>query len=79
MPLPIPIRVRAFAPLGTLLSSRRQEELTELLDRVLALPAVADLNPDTRTRRVHYDWMEAGEHTPAHRRCLVTAIAPLSG
>ncbi|MCK5530265.1 MAG: DUF3375 domain-containing protein [Halopseudomonas aestusnigri] len=46
-----------------LLSSRRQEELTELLDHVLALPAVADLNPDTRTRRVHYDWMEAGEHT----------------
>lgn len=46
-----------------LLSSRRQEELTELLDRVLALPAVVDLNPDTRTRRVHYDWMEAGEHT----------------
>ena len=46
-----------------LLSSRRQEELTELLDRVLELPAVADLNPDARTRRVHYDWMEAGEHT----------------
>ncbi len=46
-----------------LLSSRRQEELTELLDRVLALPAVTDLNPDSRTRRVHYDWMEAGEHT----------------
>lgn len=46
-----------------LLSSRRQEELTELLDRVLALPAVAELNPDSRTRRVHYDWMEAGEHT----------------
>ena len=44
-----------------LLSSQRQEELTELLDRVLALPAVADLKPDTRTRRVHYDWMEAGE------------------
>ncbi len=46
-----------------LLSSRRQEELTELLDRVLALPAVADLQPDARMRRVHYDWMEAGEHT----------------
>ena len=46
-----------------LLSSRRQEELTALLDRVLQLPAVADLNPDVRTRRVHYDWMEAGEHT----------------
>jgi len=46
-----------------LLSSRRQEELTELLDRVLALPAVNDLQPDSRMRRVHYDWMEAGEHT----------------
>lgn len=45
-----------------LLSSRRQEELTELLDRVLTLPAVTALQPDARTRRVHYDWMEAGEH-----------------
>src|SRR3569832_3017013 len=45
-----------------LLSSRRQEELTELLDRVLTLPAVTALKPDARTRRVHYDWMEAGEH-----------------
>ena len=46
-----------------LLSSRRQEELTELLDRILQLPAIAALQPDTRTRRIHYDWMEAGEHT----------------
>ncbi len=46
-----------------LMSSRRQEELTELLERVLALPPVADLKPDARTRRVHYDWLEAGEHT----------------
>lgn len=46
-----------------LLSSRRQEELTTLLDRVLQLPAVTDLKPDSRMRRVHYDWMEAGEHT----------------
>ena len=46
-----------------LLSSRRQDELTNLLDRVLALPAVAALKPDSRTRRVHYDWMEAGEQT----------------
>lgn len=46
-----------------LLSSRRQEELTDLLEKVLTLPAVADMKPDTRTRRVHYDWMEAGEHT----------------
>lgn len=46
-----------------LLSSQRQEELSALLDRVLALPAVAELGPDPRTRRVHYDWLEAGEHT----------------
>ncbi len=46
-----------------LLSSRRQEELTGLLARVLQLPSVTSLNPDARTRRVHYDWLEAGEHT----------------
>ncbi len=46
-----------------LMSSRRQEELTALLERVLALPPVAALEPDARTRRVHYDWLDAGEHT----------------
>ena len=46
-----------------LMSSRRQEELSALLERVLALPPVAELKPDARTRRVHYDWLEAGEHT----------------
>jgi len=46
-----------------LMSSRRQDELSGLLDHVLALPAVAELKPDPRTRRVHYDWLEAGEHT----------------
>lgn len=46
-----------------LMSSSRQEELTELLSRVLSLPPVADLKPDARMRRVHYDWLEAGEHT----------------
>ncbi len=46
-----------------LMSSRRQEELTSLLDRVLSLAPVAELQPDARTRRVHYDWLEAGEHT----------------
>ena len=30
---------------------------------MLTLPAVAELNPDARTHRMHYDWMEAGEHT----------------
>jgi hypothetical protein len=46
-----------------LMSSRRQEALSEQLDRVLQLPAVAALRPDARTRRVHFDWLEAGEHT----------------
>lgn len=46
-----------------LLSSRRQEELSARLDQVLALSAIRDLNPDVRLRRVHYDWLEAGEHT----------------
>jgi hypothetical protein len=45
-----------------LLSARRQEEFSSLLARVLALPAVSDLKPEARTKRVHYDWLEAGEH-----------------
>ena len=46
-----------------LLSSKRQQELSELLARVLALAPINELKPDARTRRVHYDWLEAGEHT----------------
>lgn len=46
-----------------LMSSIRQEELSDRLDKVLNLPVVAALKPDARTRRVHYDWLEAGEHT----------------
>lgn len=46
-----------------LMSSRRQEELSELLERVLTLPAVNEQQPDMRLRHVHYDWLEAGEHT----------------
>lgn len=46
-----------------LMSSRRQETLSERLDQVLTLPAVTALAPDPRTRRVHHDWLEAGEHT----------------
>jgi len=46
-----------------LMSSARQDEFSDLLARVLALPAIAELKPDARSRRVHYDWLEAGEHT----------------
>jgi hypothetical protein len=46
-----------------LMSPRRQEEFSKLLEDVLALPAVAALYPEPRLRRVHYDWLAAGEHT----------------
>lgn len=46
-----------------LMSQERQAELTRLLERVLQLPPVAETKPDARLRRVHYDWLEAGEHT----------------
>jgi hypothetical protein len=46
-----------------LMSSQRQDELSDLLERVLALAPVQELRPEARTRRVHYDWLEAGEHT----------------
>ncbi|MCP4046573.1 MAG: DUF3375 domain-containing protein [Gammaproteobacteria bacterium] len=45
-----------------LMSSQRQQEFTDMLQQVLSLSAVAELNPDKRTRRIHYDWLEAGEH-----------------
>jgi hypothetical protein len=46
-----------------LMSSSRQDELTQLLAHVLSLDPVAELKPDQRIKRVHYDWLEAGEHT----------------
>jgi hypothetical protein len=46
-----------------LMSQSRQEELSQLLEHVLQLPPVAALSPDMRLKRVHYDWLEAGEHT----------------
>ncbi|OIO71055.1 MAG: hypothetical protein AUJ57_07655 [Zetaproteobacteria bacterium CG1_02_53_45] len=46
-----------------LMSSSRQEELTTLLDKVMGLSAIAQSGPDSRLRRVHYDWLAAGEHT----------------
>lgn len=46
-----------------LMSNRRQEELSQHLERILSLPVIANLHPDPRLRRIHYDWLEAGEHT----------------
>ncbi len=46
-----------------LMSQSRQEEFSRLLEQILALPPIAGMQPDSRLRRVHYDWLEAGEHT----------------
>jgi len=45
------------------MSPARQEDLSLLLKRTLALEAIAALQPDTRLLRIHYDWLEAGEAT----------------
>jgi hypothetical protein len=46
-----------------LMSQARQEEFGQLLKVILQLPPVSEMNPDPRLRRVHHDWMEAGEQT----------------
>jgi Protein of unknown function (DUF3375) len=45
-----------------LMSRERQDELTQLLEHVMQLEPVAAMTPDPRLKRVHYDWLEAGEH-----------------
>jgi hypothetical protein len=51
-----------------LLSADRQTEFEQLLEQVLALQALADADP--RTRRIHYDWLAAGERTQSTVRLL---------
>lgn len=46
-----------------LMSGNQQEELTTMLKRILDLPAIQQMNPDMRLRRIHHDWLEAGETT----------------
>ncbi len=53
---------------GFLLSQARQEELSELLDRVHALAGIAER--DARLRLIHYDWLDAAERTQATVRQL---------
>jgi len=51
-----------------LLSSAKQAELSELLQRVQHLSAITE--PDPRMRHIHYDWLDAGERTQATVRLL---------
>ncbi len=52
---------RAFC--AFLQSESRQEEWDRRLAKVLCLPSVNELRPDPRLRRIHYDWLDAGETT----------------
>ncbi len=51
-----------------LLSHQRQTELADLLDRVQQLDAITEADP--RMRRVHHDWLDAGERTQSTVRQL---------
>lgn len=46
-----------------LMSPSRQESLTEGLERLFELDAIRAMQPDPRLRKIHFDWLEAGEHT----------------
>lgn len=46
-----------------LMDPERQDEFTQKLQKTLALPPVRELAPDPRLRRIHYDWLAAGEVT----------------
>ncbi|MDA8206003.1 MAG: DUF3375 domain-containing protein [Thermaerobacter sp.] len=45
-----------------LMTSDRQEELSQLLAKVFQMEEIRLLNPDPRLKRIHHDWLEAGEH-----------------
>lgn len=46
-----------------LMSSARQEELRELIERVIQLDPVVELSPDPRLVRIHEDWLVAADAT----------------
>ncbi len=46
-----------------LMSSGSQEEFTSLLDRVFELKELGDLTNDKRLKRIHFEWINAGEQT----------------
>lgn len=46
-----------------LMNPAAQDDLGTLMDQVYSLEAIQKLQPDKRLKRIHYDWLEAGEHT----------------
>ncbi|WP_127470379.1 DUF3375 domain-containing protein [Thiomicrorhabdus aquaedulcis] len=46
-----------------LMSTQSQDEFTQRLDTVFELQAIQSLQPDKTLKKIHYDWLEAGEQT----------------
>jgi len=46
-----------------LMTPSSQEELSSLLDRVFEIRELGEAREDERLRRIHFDWMTAGEQT----------------
>lgn len=46
-----------------LMSPTRQQQLSDGLEQVLNIDAVREMAPDPRIKRIHYDWLDAGEQT----------------
>lgn len=46
-----------------LMSTQSQNELTEALEKVFQLEPIQSLEPDRTLKKIHYDWLEAGEQT----------------
>jgi hypothetical protein len=46
-----------------LMDPSRQEELNTLWEAAFSLAPIQELRPDARLKRIHFDWLEAGEHT----------------
>ena len=46
-----------------LMSQGHRDEFSALLERVLDLAPIKEMDPDTRIRNVHHEWLRAGGHT----------------
>lgn len=46
-----------------LMSTQSQNELTDALEKVFQLEPIQTLEPDRSLKKIHYDWLEAGEQT----------------
>ena len=53
-----------------LVADDRSEEFSQLLDRVLGLPAVQQMKPDVRVRRIHHEWLAAAQNVQTTVRRL---------